>query len=455
MSEVLEGEKFLKLKATIVSLGCSKNLVDSEVMVQSILNDNYKITNDASIAEVIIVNTCGFIEDAKQESIDTILEMADYKKNGKCKVLIASGCMAERYKEELMKELPELDAVIGTGDYKDITEVMQKTLQGEKIVRYGHQELVDIDRLPRRISTFGASAYLKIAEGCDNRCSFCIIPTLRGRYRSRRLEDILEEAKELARSGIKEINVIAQDITRYGIDLYGRYRLSELLKELAAIEGIEWIRLLYSYPDEFNDELIEVIAKEEKICKYLDIPIQHASNELLKKMHRRSSKEKILELIRKLRTSIPDIILRTSLIVGFPGETEKDFEELYDFVSEVKFNRLGVFTYSREEDTAAYDMPNQVDEAVKQKRLDRIMLLQKDISHENNRKLVGRTIKVLIEGSSEGEYFGRSYMDAPEIDGKVYFKSNKDLIPGDFCYVTVKKAYEYDLVGERTDEPGK
>ncbi len=445
----------MKLKAAIVSLGCSKNLVDSEVMVQSILNDNYEITNDASVAEVIIVNTCGFIEGAKQESIDTILEMSNYKDNGSCKVLIASGCMAERYKEELMKELPELDAVIGTGDYKDITDVIQRTLLGEKVVRYGHQELVDIDKLPRRISTFGASAYLKIAEGCDNRCSYCIIPSLRGRYRSRRLEDILEEANELSRNGIKELNIIAQDITRYGIDLYGKYRLSELLKKLAAIEGIEWIRLLYSYPDEFNDELIETIANEEKICKYLDIPIQHASNAILKKMARRSSKEKILELIGKLRTSMPDITLRTSLIVGFPGETEKDFEELYDFVSEVKFNRLGVFTYSREEDTAAHDMPNQVEEEVKQERLDKIMLLQKDISQENNRKLIGRTFKVLIDGFSEGKYFGRSYMDAPEIDGKVYFKSDKDLIPGDFCYVHINKAYEYDLVGERTNEPGK
>lgn len=445
----------MKLKAAIVSLGCSKNLVDSEVMVQSILDDNYEITNDASIAEVIIVNTCGFIEGAKQESIDTILEMSEYKNSGSCKVLIASGCMAERYKEELMKELPELDAVIGTGDYKDITEVIKKTLQGEKVIRYGHQELVDIDKLPRRISTFGASAYLKIAEGCDNKCSYCIIPSLRGKYRSRRMEDILREARELAANGIKELSIIAQDITRYGIDLYGEYRLSSLLRELAAIEDIKWIRLLYSYPDEFNDELIDTIAKEEKICKYLDIPIQHASNRILKKMARRSSKEKILELIAKLRASMPDIILRTSLIVGFPGETEADFNELYDFIGQVKFNRLGVFTYSREEDTAAHDMPDQVDEEVKRDRLDKIMLLQKDISKENNKKLIGRTIKVLIEGFSEGKYFGRSYMDAPEIDGKVYFISDRELIPGDFCYVHIKKAYEYDLVGERINEPGK
>lgn len=445
----------MKLKAAIVSLGCSKNLIDSEVMVQSIIDDDYEITNNAEIAEVIIVNTCGFIESAKQESIDTILEMSKYKNYGKCKVLIASGCMAERYNKELLKELPELDAVIGTGDYKDIAEIVKKALLGEKVVRYGHQEMVGIDKLPRFISTVGASSYIKIAEGCDNRCSYCIIPTLRGRYRSRRLEDIIDEAKELSKNGIKELNIIAQDITRYGTDLYGKHMLGELVKELAAVEDVKWIRLLYSYPDEFNDELIDVIAGEKKVCKYLDIPIQHASNSILKKMARRSTKEKVLELIDKLRGSIPDIILRTTLIVGFPGENEDDFSELYDFVKDVKFNRLGVFAYSREEDTAAYNMTDQIDETVKQERLAKIMLLQKNISRENNKKLISKTFKVLIEGFSENEYFGRSYMDAPEIDGKVYFKSNKHLIPGDFCYVTINKAYEYDLVGERIDEPGK
>ncbi|MGE5676603.1 MAG: 30S ribosomal protein S12 methylthiotransferase RimO [Pseudomonadota bacterium] len=445
----------MKLKTAIISLGCSKNLIDSEVMVQSILNNDYEITNDPAAAEVIIINTCGFIESAKQESIDTILEMAEYKNSGSCKLLIASGCMAERYKEELIKELPELDAVIGTGDYKDIVEVVQKALAGEKVVRYGHQEIVDIDRLPRRISTFGASAFLKIAEGCDNRCSYCIIPALRGKYRSRKFESVIEEASELAANGIKEINVIAQDITRYGKDLYGKYRLSELIKALARIDGIEWIRLMYSYPDEFSDELIKTMAEEDKVCKYLDIPIQHASNRILKKMLRRSTKEKTLELISKLRSSMPEITLRTSLIVGFPGETEEDFRELYDFVSEVRFNRLGVFTYSREEDTPAFDMPDQIDEEVKLQRLDKIMLLQRDISMENNKKLVGKTFRVLIEGFSEGEYFGRSFMDAPEIDGKVYFKSAKSLIPGDFCDVIITEAQEYDLVGEIENEPGK
>jgi len=451
----LEGANLLSLKVAIISLGCSKNLIDSEVMVKSILNNDYEVTDNADIAEILIINTCGFIESAKQESIDTILEMAGYKKKGKCKVLIATGCLAERYKEELIKELPELDAVIGTGDYKDVPEVIRKALQGEKVVLYGHQDLIDIDKLPRQISGFGASSYLKIAEGCDNRCSYCIIPALRGRYRSRKMEDILEEAKELSRNGIKEVNVIAQDITRYGVDLYNSLKLSELLRKLTEIEGIEWIRLLYSYPDEFNDELIEVIAREDKICKYVDIPIQHASNRILAKMARRSSREKILHLIEKLRKRIPGIVLRTTLIVGFPGETEEDFKELYDFVLETKFNRLGVFAYSREEDTPAFNMPNQVEEAIKQERLEKIMLLQKNISLEYNRKLVGQTLKVLVEGVSDNEYFGRSCMDAPEIDGKVYFKSDKEIIPGDFCSVIIKEAYEYDLVGERIDESCK
>ncbi len=445
----------MKLKAAIVSLGCSKNLIDSEVMAKSILNNDFELIGDVQTAEIIIVNTCGFIDSAKQESIDTILEMSDYKKIGKCKALIASGCLAERYREDLIKELPELDAIIGTGDYKDITEVMQRVLAGEKVIRYGHQELIDINKLPRQLSDFGASTYLKIAEGCDNRCSYCIIPTLRGRYRSRRIEDIMEEAWNLSRNGIKELNLIAQDITRYGIDLYKDYKLIDLLNKLAEIDGIEWIRLLYSYPDEFNNELIDTMTKNEKIVKYLDMPIQHASNRILKKMARRGSKEKILELIEKLRTSMPEIVLRTSLIVGFPGETEKDFQELYDFVSRVKFNRLGVFAYSREENTSACNMPDQIQETVKQDRLERIMLLQKGISEEYNKKLIGKTIKVLIEGFSEGEYFGRSYMDAPEIDGKVYFTSNNPLTPGDFCHVAVKRAYEYDLVGEKADEPCK
>lgn len=445
----------MKLNVAMVSLGCSKNLVDSEVMISEISSNQLQITNDIKAADVIIVNTCGFIESAKQESIDTILEMAQQKEQGRCKALIATGCLTERYRDELMKEIPELDAVLGTGDYKGIVEVIRRTVEGEKIVRYGNQENINIDQLPRVISTMGASAFLKIAEGCDNCCTYCIIPTLRGRYRSRRFEDIIGEARVLAKSGIKELNVIAQDTTRYGKDLYGEYRISELLKELTKIEGIQWIRLLYSYPDEFDEKLIETIASEEKICKYLDIPIQHASNAVLKRMARRSSKESILELIRKLRERMPDIILRTSLIVGFPGETEADFETLMAFVQEVGFNRLGVFTYSREEDTPAFRMEEQIEEAVKLARQEKIMLAQKRISGRFNKTLVGKTFEVLIEGEKSEQYFGRTYMDAPEIDGTVYFTSEKKVFPGEICCVKIKKAYEYDLVGERIDEPCK
>lgn len=414
-----------------------------------LMSDNgFAITGDAGQADVIIVNTCGFIESAKQESVDSIIEMGQYKERGRCKVLIASGCLAERYKDELIREMPELDAVIGTGDYKNIIDVINSALQGKKVIKYGNQENINIDVLPRRISTMGASAYLKIAEGCDNRCTYCIIPQLRGRYRSRSMEEILKEARHLAANGIKELNVIAQDITRYGKDLYGEYKLAELLNRLSEIDGIRWIRLLYSYPDEFNDLLIATMAGNDKICKYLDIPIQHASNKILKSMARRSTREDARELIGKLRQRMPGIALRTSLIVGFPGETEADFEELVDFVKEIKFDRLGVFTYSREEDTPAYEMAGQIDEDVKLKRQEILMLAQQQISHENNRRMIGKDLEVLIEGLEDGRYFGRSYKDAPEIDGVVYFESDKALQPGEFCVVRITQADEYDLVGE-------
>lgn len=438
----------MSLKVALISLGCSKNLVDSEVMADLMSDNGFAITGDAGQADVIIVNTCGFIESAKQESVDSIIEMGQYKERGRCKVLIASGCLAERYKDELIREMPELDAVIGTGDYKNIIDVINSALQGKKVIKYGNQENINIDVLPRRISTMGASAYLKIAEGCDNRCTYCIIPQLRGRYRSRSMEEILKEARHLAANGIKELNVIAQDITRYGKDLYGEYKLAELLNRLSEIDGIRWIRLLYSYPDEFNDLLIATMAGNDKICKYLDIPIQHASNKILKSMARRSTREDARELIGKLRQRMPGIALRTSLIVGFPGETEADFEELVDFVKEIKFDRLGVFTYSREEDTPAYEMAGQIDEDVKLKRQEILMLAQQQISHENNRRMIGKDLEVLIEGLEDGRYFGRSYKDAPEIDGVVYFESDKALQPGEFCVVRITQADEYDLVGE-------
>jgi ribosomal protein S12 methylthiotransferase len=445
----------LKYKVALVSLGCSKNLVDSEVMLNILSSNSYELTQDTNIADVIIVNTCGFIESAKQESIDNIIELGQLKNNGNCKVLIASGCLAERYKEDLITEMPELDAVIGTGDYKSILEVIESAMSGSKVVKYGNQESVDIHELPRVISTIAASTYLKIAEGCDNRCTYCIIPSLRGKYRSRRFEDIMKEATQLAKQGIKEFNVIAQDTTRYGMDLYGKYRIAELLDELSKIEGVEWIRLQYSYPDEFNDDLINIIATNDKVCKYLDIPIQHASNAVLKRMGRRTTKEEIKDLVTKLRNTVPNIALRTSLIVGFPGETENDFKELVDFVKDIRFDRLGVFTYSREEDTPAFQMGEQVEEDVKMKRQERIMLLQSDISLDNNQKMVGKVIKVLIEGLEGNKYYGRSYKDAPEIDGNVFFSSKEKHNPGEFTYVKIVEASEYDLIGEEIYEYSK
>lgn len=445
----------MNYKVALVSLGCSKNLVDSEVMLNILSSNSYKLTQDANEADVIIVNTCGFIESAKQESIDSIIELGQLKNNGNCKVLIASGCLAERYKEDLINEMPELDAVIGTGDYKSILEVIESAMAGSKVIKYGNQESVDIHDLPRVISTIATSTYLKIAEGCDNRCTYCIIPSLRGKYRSRRFEDILKEATQLAGMGIKELNVIAQDTTRYGMDLYGKYRIAELLDELSKIEGIEWIRLQYSYPDEFEDDLIDIIATNDKICKYLDIPIQHASNSILKRMGRRTTKEEIKDLVIKLRGKIPNIALRTSLIVGFPGETESDFKELVDFVKDIRFDRLGVFTYSREEDTPAFQMKDQVPDEIKSKRQERIMLLQSDISLDNNQKMVGKVVKVFIEGIEGNKYYGRSYKDAPEIDGNVFFSSKEKHNPGEFTYVKIIEASEYDLIGEEMNEYSK
>lgn len=442
----------MAFKVALISLGCAKNLVDSEIMTKIIDEANYKIVKEPSLADIIIVNTCGFIESAKQESINTIIEMGQHKIFNRCKVLIAAGCLSERYKKELLDELPELDAVIGTGDYRSINEIINKTLNGEKVIKYGNQENVDIDDMDRYIQTGNHTAYLKIAEGCDNKCTYCIIPSIRGKYRSRKFEKIVGDAIVLSKKGIKEIIIIAQDTTMYGIDLYGKSKLPQLLQEIASIEGIEWIRLLYAYPDKFNDELISVIATEDKICKYLDIPIQHASDKILKRMGRHISKYDILSLINKLREKVPGIVIRTSLIVGFPGENQEDFKELLNFVKEVKFERLGVFTYSKEEGTPAYNMKGQINHTEKLKRQEIIMSTQMDISLENNNKLQGKILKVIVEGYSDGQYFGRSYRDAPEVDGLVYFNSDKILNIGEFCYVLITKALEYDLLGECTNE---
>lgn len=446
---------YLTLNVALISLGCAKNLIDSQVMLKILYDSNYKLVKEPRLADIIIINTCGFIESAKQESINTIIEMAQYKSSGRCKVLIASGCLSERYNKELLEELPELDAVIGTGDYKSIDKIINRTIMGEKVLLYGNQETVDINNLDRYIQTGNYTAYLKIAEGCNNKCTYCVIPSIRGNYRSRRLDYIIKDANNLAQRGIKEIIVIAQDITMYGKDLYGELKLPKLLQEIAAIKGIEWIRLMYTYPDEFSDELISVIASENKICKYLDIPIQHASNNMLKRMGRRSSKENIYNLIDKLKKEVPMITLRTSLIVGFPGEKEEDFEELLGFIKQVKFDRLGVFTYSREENTPAYNMNNQIEYEVKLQRQEMIMQSQMDISLEKNAEFVGKTLKVLVEGFDDGQYFGRSYRDAPEIDGLVYFNSKSAISIGEFCEVLITEALEYDLMGENANEYSK
>ena len=438
----------MNYKVALVSLGCSKNLVDSEVMLKIIGENDYTMVAETEKADIVIINTCGFIESAKQESIDAILEAVELKKAGKVIAIVAAGCLAERYNQKLLDLIPELDGVIGVGDYKNINGVLEKVVLGEKILMSGHQEEVDIDDLPRVISTGKYSAFIKIAEGCDNRCTYCSIPAIRGKYRSRKFEEVIKEAKLLAENGIKEIIVIAQDTTRYGLDLYGEFRLAKLLVELEKIEGIKWIRLLYSYPDSFTDELIEVISKSKKICHYLDIPVQHASDKVLKKMARRTSKGAMTELFDKLRKEIPDLVLRTSLIVGFPGESDEDFEELYDFVKDTGFDRMGVFTYSKEEGTPAYRMKNHLPEEIKNSRRDQLMLLQQDISANKSKSYIGKTLEVLVEKKNGYEYEGRSYMDAPEIDGIVIFKSKEVLKVGDFAKVEITEATDYDLIGE-------
>jgi ribosomal protein S12 methylthiotransferase len=456
MQKLLKGEiKLVNEKVYLETLGCSKNQVDSEIMLGILSKHGFDLTPDNTNAEIIIINTCGFIESAKKESIDTIIEFGQLKATGACKVLIVTGCLTQRYSKELSEEIPEVDAFLGTTNFDEIAEIINRILgTGKRVV-----STASIDKdvpydLPRILTSPSYTAYLKIAEGCDNYCTYCIIPKLRGKYRSRPLEKIIDEAKKLARDGVKELIVIAQDITRYGFDLYGSYQLVKLLEELNKINGFEWIRLQYAYPDIISDELIDVIAKSEKICKYLDIPIQHCNNEILKKMNRTTTKENIINVIDKLRKKIPDIAIRTSLIAGFPGETDEQFLELYDFVEKVKFDRLGVFTYSREEDTAAARLPNQILEDVKEDRRDKIMLLQRDISLKKNMDKTGKIYDILIEEKVENEnvYVGRTEFDAPEIDGVVYISSDSELDIGEFVRAKIIDALEYDLIGEVVDE---
>ncbi len=431
----------------MVSLGCSKNLVDGETMLGEIAKRGYKIVADPQRASIIIVNTCTFIESAQQESVETILEMAGFKDSGVCKGLIVTGCMAQMFKEQMMEQMPEIDAVLGTGSYDKICEAIESVVAKHPYMSFESMELGVMHGDSRIISTPKYSAYIKIAEGCDNRCAYCAIPSVRGNFRSREISDVVAEAKDLAERGVKELIVIAQDITRFGEDLYKEYKLDTLLEELVKIEKIGWIRLHYCYPDKMTDSLIDVIAREDKIVKYLDIPVQHGSDKILKAMNRRGDRAYLNGLFKKIREKIPQIVLRTSFIVGFPGETEDDFLELCDFLREVRFERVGAFTYSAIENTPAYYMENQIDDDVKRERQEILMNIAADISLARNEGLVGKTLTVLCEGMEGDSYIGRSYGDSVDIDPKVIFESKTPVSEGDFVEVLVERADVYDLYG--------
>ena len=444
----------MKHKVYLVSLGCDKNLVDSEMMLGILSKEGFELTDDENEAEIAVINTCSFIHDAKQESVNAILEMADLKENGSLKVLLVCGCLAQRYSDELLQEIPQIDAILGTMAIDRIAEAAREALEKNHVVL-----LPDIDSpLPayqkRMLTGAGHTAYLKIAEGCDKHCTYCAIPAMRGKYRSYPMEDLLEDAKRLAESGVKELILVAQESTLYGVDLYGHKALPELLHKLCAIDGLKWIRILYCYPEEITDELIDVIAEEDKICNYLDIPIQHASDRILKRMGRRTSNAELREIIGKLRDRIPDIAIRTTLIVGFPGESEEDYRILHDFVDEMEFDRLGVFTYSQEEGTPAAEMPDQIDEETKEARRDEIMLLQQAISYDLANARIGETLDAFVEGRlpDEGVYVARTYMDAPDVDGYFFVSCDKELESGDLITAKVTDCNEYDLIGVVFDE---
>lgn len=436
-------------KVKIVTLGCEKNLVDSEIMSGLIDQRGYRLVEDREEATVIIVNTCGFIDAAKEESVNTILDLADLKETANLKALIVSGCLTQRYKQALMEEMPEIDGIVGTGDFYNINQIVDEALKGKKPIQVGNPVFNYEEVLPRKVSTAKYTTYVKIAEGCDNNCTFCSIPIMRGNFRSRSMESIVAEVKLMASQGVKEISLIAQDSTNYGTDLYGEYKLAELMDKVTKVEGIEWVRLHYAYPGFFTDELIEMIATNPKICKYIDMPLQHSEDAVLKRMRRPGRNRDIRELVAKIRSRIPNVSLRTSLIVGFPGETEEDFERLCDFVKEIKFDRLGVFTYSKEEDTPASRLPDQVADEVKEWRANTLMEIQREVSNQNAGKFVGQVLDVLVErydGRSD-VYIGRSQFDAPEIDGEVYV-TNCPVGIGEIAKVRITHAYEYDMSGE-------
>ena len=442
-----------KTKIGIVSLGCPKNRVDTEVMLGILGESGYEIVATPADADIIIVNTCAFIDSAKEESINTVLEMAEYKNNN-CRYLIMTGCMAERYHDEILEEIPEVDAVVGTGDYHKIAEVIKEVEKGEKPVIYGHIDDDIPEGYPRMISTGGTTAYLKIADGCDNKCTYCIIPKLRGKYRSRPMADVLAEAKELSDSGVREVILIAQDTTRYGYDLEGRELLSELLTELCKIDNLHWVRVHYMYPESITDSMIEVFAREPKAVKYMDIPIQHISDRVLKRMGRKNTKQETQNLIKKLRKSIPDITIRTTVITGFPGETEEEFSELLEFVREAKFEKLGAFAYSVEDGTAAAKLPEQIDEKTKVARQETIMQAQSEISNEVQKSRLGKIVEVLTEGYDEENlmYYGRSQADSLDVDGTVYFAALDEIKIGEFVNVKILDTDNYDCTGMQTEE---
>lgn len=438
------------MKLLFISLGCDKNLVDSEHMLGMLEEKGYTFTDDEEEAEVIVINTCCFINDAKEESIQTILEMAEYRKSGSCRALIVTGCLAERYRQEIREEIEEVDAVIGTTAYDSLLEVLEHVFEGKKELKTEDLNRLVRTKAKRQLTTGGHYAHLKIAEGCDKHCTYCIIPKIRGSYRSIPMEQLLDEAETLASQGVKELILVAQETTLYGMDIYGEKRLPKLLKELCKIRGLRWIRVQYCYPEEITEELIEVLKEEPKLCHYLDLPIQHASDRILKRMGRRTTREDLEKIIARLREAIPDICLRTTLITGFPGETREDHEELMTFVDTQEFDRLGVFTYSQEEDTPAAQMTDQIPEEIKEDRQAELMELQQEIAFDKAEAMVGRELEVMIEGQVAGEnaYVGRTYRDAPDVDGYIFINTEETLVSGDFARVRVTGALEYDLIGE-------
>ena len=445
------------MKVLFIALGCDKNLVDAEVMLGLLASRGYEMTNLEEEADIIVVNTCCFIQDAKEESIEQILEVAKYKAEGNLKALMVTGCMAQRYEQEVINEIPEVDAVVGTTSYDKILDVIDEVLAGKQSLLVESPDHNPVTTTKRLLTTGGHYAYMKIAEGCDKHCTYCIIPKIRGNFRSVPIEDLIEEAKDLASRGVKELILIAQETTLYGTDLYGEKRLPVLLRELCKIPEFYWIRVLYAYPEEITEELLLTMKEEPKICNYLDIPIQHCNNDIMNRMGRKTTKEDLVNIIQQIRRILPDVVLRTTLITGFPGETREQHQELIDFVREMRFERLGVFTYSQEEDTPAASMDDQLPEEVKESRRDELMEVQQEIAFELGESLVGCEVLVMIEGNvvDENAYVGRTYRDAPGVDGLIFVNTNTTLVSGDFVHVTVTGAIEYDLIGGVSDELGQ